>query len=311
MKNIKLFLLVILSTFINQSNVFSSECFKLVPFGYNDHYVKLPSNFKFCVKKKNIKINYETGIYGERILKNNDNKDFINIFGDSHALGLDVNNTNDYFLSKVYPKKSFRIFAAPNNGPFEVLNFLEIHKDAFNNQNGVIVFNLSTDIFRINKKWDPRNFVALNDFQLEEIKYNKFKYHFYFIKNLIFNRKFTIARPNNIEMQELFNSNLNNIKFDFGNYLKDLTNLDYDNLDIIFILPYWIYQKNNVSKFEENKSITNKILDLVCKDVESLSNKFDILIQKNDLNLEEAFLTIDKRHFKSNLVNLTNFQNLC
>ena len=94
---------------INQTSSLSSECFKVVPFGYNDIYVQLPSNYKFCVKKKNNKINYETGIYGERILKNNDNKDFINIFGDSHALGLDVNNTNDYFLSKVYPKKSFRI----------------------------------------------------------------------------------------------------------------------------------------------------------------------------------------------------------
>ena len=310
-KNIKFIILIALWTIINQTNLLSSECFRLVPFGYNDYYVKLPSNFKFCVKKKDTKVYYETGFLGERILKDNKNKNSINVFGDSHALGLDVNIISEYFLYKVFPKNNFHIYAAPNNGPYEVLNFLKIHKDTFYNKKGIIIFNLSTDIFRINEKWDPKNFVSLNDFQLEEIKYSKLKYEYYFFKDLFFNKKLKIALPNNNEMLTLFNNDFENIEINFRNYLNDLNILKYESLKVVFVLPYWIYQKNSLDKFEEKKRITSKIYGLVCKNLEIISSKYQVLVQKNDINLNKPFLTIDNRHFRSNLVVLTDAKNLC
>ena len=213
-----------------------------MPFGYNGSYVQLPSNYKFCVKKKNKKIYYETGIFGERLLIDNNKNNYQNIFGDSHALGLDINNTDDYFLSKIYKNSNFRLFAAPNNGPFEVLNFLKIHRDLIKNQKIIIVFNLSTDIFRINENWNPKDFVALNDFELEKIKDNKFFYDLYFFKYLIFKRKFAVGLPNSKEMQNLFNENYTNIITDFNKYLNILSKEVHENLSIVFILPYWIYQ---------------------------------------------------------------------
>ncbi len=303
---------IILLTIINQTSVLSSECFKVVPFGYNGIYVQLPSNFKFCVKKKNNKINYETGIYGERLLIGNKEDDYQNIFGDSHALGLDVNKIEDYFLSKIYKNNNFKIFAAPNNGPFEVLNFLKIHKDLIKDQKIIIVFNLSTDIFRINENWNPKDFVALNDFQLEKIKDRKIFYDLYFFKYLIFNRKFTIGLSNNKEMQGLFNENYIKINADFQKYLDILSDLKHDNLNLIFILPYWIYQKNNQGEFEENTQIFRKVDNLICgNNIVKTLKISDILIQKKDIDLKKEFLTIDKRHFKSNTINLTNINEFC
>jgi len=283
-----------------------------VPFGYNDIYVQLPSNYKFCVKKKNNKINYETGIYGERFLVSNNDDDYQYVFGDSHALGLDVNKTEDYFLSKIYKKNNFRIFAAPNNGPFEVLNFLKIHKDLIKDQKIIIIFNLSTDIFRINENWSPKDFVALNDFQLEKIKDNKFFYDLYFFKYLIFKRKFTVGLPNNNEMQSLFNENYIKINTDFQKYLEILSELEHNDLNLIFILPYWIYQKNNQGEFEENNQISKKVNNLICgNNIGKILKISDSLIQKKDIDLKKEFLTIDKRHFKSNIINLTKVRKYC
>jgi len=311
-KNIILIILLyfLISTNSSYSFVKSNLCFKLVPFGYNGSYVQLPSKFVFCVKKGDKKIQYSTGSYGERLLNFNKKNNYINVFGDSHALGLDVNSKNDYFLSKFFTEKDFRIFAAPNNGPYEVLEFLDIHKNNFKDDNINIIFNISTDIFRLDYQWSPERFVAFNDTDLEDIKENPLLFRLKFYKNLIFNRKFTLALPDNQKMQKLFLDNYLSIDSNLSNYYKNLNDLKFNNINFMIILPYWIYEKKDQA-YVENVNIFKKVQKLFCSKNQMLDKKFTAYMQKKDIDLNIEFLTFDKRHFKSNLVNLTSIDNLC
>ena len=102
----------------------ANNCLKFLPYGYNNNYVHLPEKASFCVKEGNKKIRYSTDSLGGRILSIKKASNTVQIIGDSQALGLDVDKIEDHFLSKIYNNSNFKIYAAPNNGPYEVLNFL-------------------------------------------------------------------------------------------------------------------------------------------------------------------------------------------
>ena len=53
---------------------------------------------------------------------------FLQAFGDSQVLGLDIQKIEDHYLHNTYKKYNFIIYAAPNNGPYEVINFLNKNK---------------------------------------------------------------------------------------------------------------------------------------------------------------------------------------
>ena len=113
-------------------------------------------------------------------------------------------------------------------------------------------------------------------------------------------------------MQSLFNENYIKINTDFQKYLEMLSELEHNDLNLIFILPYWIYQKNNQGEFEENNQISKKVYNLICgNNIDKILKISDSLIQKKDIDLKKEFLTIDKRHFKSNIVNLTKLSKKC
>ena len=298
--------------FFFSSNLLADNrrCFKIPPFGYNDYYVHLPLNYSFCVKNGKEIINYKTGAFGERILYNNKNFNYALVFGDSHALGLDVNNVSQYFLAKIFKNKNFKLYAAPNNGPNQVLEILKIQsKHIPNNSEINIVFNGSTDLFRLNPKWDPKRFVDFNDIDLEEIKDNWLFYNYKLITGLL-KKKFTYKRPNTENLQNSFIKSFKDTDNNLNIYLEKINNLKYKNIKLYIILPFWIYEekKNN---YIQNKFIFDNFFKLICN-IDSLKYKnLDIFVQLNDIDNSIDFLTYDKRHFRSNLINLTTLNEFC
>ena len=288
----------------------NGRCFKIPPFGYNEYYVHLPVNFSFCVRNGKEIIDYKTGPFGERILFDNQNFKYVYVFGDSQALGLDVNNINQHFLGKVFKNKNLKLFAAPNNGPNQVLEFLKIHNKQIQNNSEInIVFNGSTDLFRLSLSWDPKRFVLFNDIDLEEIKDNRFFYNYKLIKGL-FSSKFTYRRPNTSNLQNSFIKNIDDINNNFTLYLNKIDKLKYKKINLYIVLPFWIYEEKK-NTYTLNKFIFNNFSKSICNINSSKYKNLDIFVQLNDINLSKTFLTYDRRHIKSDLINLTNLKNFC
>ena len=124
-KNI-FFIVFFLILFIPKVN--AKSCLSFLPYGFNDYYVHLPQNKTFCVKEDNISRKYKTDNFGGRLLYKDLLNQKIQVFGDSQALGLEIENIEEHYLHKIYKDYNLNIYAAPNNGPYEVINFLNRNK---------------------------------------------------------------------------------------------------------------------------------------------------------------------------------------
>ena len=286
-----------------------------MPYGFNDSYVHLPQSSSFCFKQGKTKYTYQTDHYGGRLLYGEALNDKIQVFGDSQVLGLDVENIQQHYLHNFYKKSNFIIYAAPNNGPYEVINFLSQNKKILQKKI-IVTFNLSTDIYRIFNYWNPENFVALKDYELDEILENPFKYRLIVFKNLLMNKNFTLSRFDNKKMQDLFlNSDqeefYNNLTKYFDELNETAINLDLE-IDFIITHPYWVYsfdKKNN--KLLLDKRINQKVEKLICNSFKSTKQINKILISKVPETLQLNNLTFDKRHLQSSKINLKNFREIC
>ena len=310
-RNFILFFLSIFIFFTSKLN--AKSCLSFLPYAFNEHYVHLPQNKVFCVKNFKKTISYKTDRYGARIL-NNFTKDNIQVFGDSQVLGLDINYKKDHFLNNLYNNKNLLIYAAPNNGPYEVINFLNKNKKILKKKI-IVTFNFSTDLFRVSSDWNPKNFVVLRDYELDGILENPFKYNFIIFKNFLINKNFTLATYNNKKMQNFFlNSNHNKLNKNLVNYFNELNIFANDNnLEITFIViqPYWIYsvnKKNN--KLILEKILSEKVVSLICDSFRVTKKISRIYISKEENNLNIQSLTFDKRHLKSNEIKLKKLKNI-
>ena len=309
-KNILFFFII---TFLFNTELKAKNCLSFVPYGFNDFYVHLPQEALFCVKEEKKIISYKTDIYGGRIFSNDKNNEEIQIFGDSQVLGLDIEKIEDHYLSQLY-KKNFIIYAAPNNGPFEVINFLNLNKEIIKKKI-IINFNFSNDIYRIHNSWNPENFVALKDYELDEILDYPLKYKLIIFKNLLSNKNFTLRRYNNKKMQNLFlRTNKDQLTINLKNYFNSLDklaeNLDLD-IDLIIVKPYWIYSKKKKFLFFE-KEINEKVEKLICKSFNQTSRIQNIYISgANKKNLDMNDLTSDNRHYKSTIIQTVEKSKIC
>ena len=310
-KNILFFFII---AFLFNTELKAKNCLSFVPYGFNDFYVHLPQEASFCVKEAERNISYRTDTYGGRLFNNEKYNKEIQVLGDSQVLGLDVEKIDDHYLSQLY-KKNFIIYAAPNNGPFEVLNFLNLNKKILNKK-VIINFNFSVDIYRLNNAWDPENFVALKDYQLHEILEHPIKYRLIIFKNLLFRKNFTLKRYDNKKMQNLFlKKNKEALMTDIKIYLNELNkiaeNLNLD-IDLIITKPYWIYSKQKNNSLILEKEIDEKVNKLICYSFKEKSKIKKIYI--SDVN-EESFdindLTSDFRHYKSTIIQLVERKKLC
>ena len=254
---------------------------------------------------------FKTDKKGGRFFKKK-NESTIQVFGDSQILGIDIQNQKDHFLSKFY-NEDLVIYAAPNNGPYQVLNFIILNQEKINKKI-IISFNLSVDIFRLHPDYNIQNYVALRQDQLNDIIEKPFKYRFIILKSLITNKFFTISRKNQKKMQILFeNKNFKELEKNLNIYFENLNEiinkLDIE-VDYILTMPYWIYEqdKNNKNYFI-NSNLELKLKNLVCRTFQKnnkLQNKYVSILDDN-----HKILTEDKRHLRLDNLILTDLVNYC
>ena len=312
-KNILLIILIYFILFTNSSN--AKTCLSFLPYGFNESYVHLPQSASFCVKQGKTKYEYKTENYGGRLLDNDSASNKIQVFGDSQVLGLDVNKIEEHYLNNLYKKSNFIIYAAPNNGPYEVINFLNQNKKILHKKI-IVTFSFSTDIYRIFNYWNPENFVALKDYELDEILENPFKYRLIVFKNLLLNKNFTLSRYDNKKMQELFlNTDQEKFYNNLTKYFKELnetaTNIGIE-IEFIVTHPYWVYsidKKNN--KLLLNKTLNDKVEKLICNSFQMTKKINKILISQVPETLQLNALTFDKKHLKSSEINLKDYREIC
>ena len=290
-------------------------CLSFLPYGFNEFYVHLPQSASFCVKQGKTIIKYRTDNYGGRLLSDETANNKTQVFGDSQVLGLEVENVEQHYLNTLYKKNNFVIYAAPNNGPYEVINFL--HKNKKILQKKIIVtFNFSTDLYRILNYWNPKNFVALKDYELDEILEHPFKYRLIVFKNFLLNKNFTISRYDSEKMQNVFlNSDQDKLYKNLTKYFNKLNKTANKlNIEIDFIVthPYWVYsvdKKNN--KLLLNKELNKKVEKLICNSFQRTKKISKVLISQIPETLNLNDLTTDKRHLKSTKIKLKRDNDEC
>ena len=312
-KNILLIIFIYFILFTNPLN--AKNCLSFLPYGFNESYVHLPQSASFCVKQGKTKYTYKTDNYGGRILYNDNANNKLQVFGDSQVLGLDVDKIEQHYLNTVYKKSNFIIYAAPNNGPYEVINFLNQNKKILQKKI-IVTFSFSTDLYRILNYWNPENFVALKDYELDEILENSFKYRLIVFKNFLLNKNFTLSKYDNKKKQDLFlNSDqdefYNNLTKYFDELNETATNIGIE-IEFIVTHPYWVYsidKKNN--KLLLDKILNDKLEKLICNSFQATKKISKILISQVPETLQLNDLTFDKRHLKSSKINLKNITEIC
>lgn len=290
-----IFLLLLISLIILTILNFNS-CFKLPPYGYINGYSSLVHSKKFCIKDYRSQINFETNSQGARILKDFDKNNFVKVFGDSQVLGLDVHNKADHYLNKIFPNKNFIIYAAPNNGPYEVLNSLDLNTE--DNENIVLTFNGSTDFFRLSDDWNMYQHVHLS---LNTANYLASFPLFYDLYKLIifYKNDYKSKIFNNKRMQNLFlGTNNDTFYLSTEKYLQRLNSyIQKKNLsfELFFTHPYWLYDESG-DDLIINDNVHAKYKELIFK----LSKKYpDFKFSEPQNQLKLTDLTSDKRHLRS------------
>ena len=312
-KNILLTIFIYFILFTNSS--YAKNCLSFLPYGFNESYVHLPQSASFCVKQGKTKYTYQTDNYGGRLLYNDNLNSKIQVFGDSQVLGLDVENIEQHYLNTLYNNNNFVIYAAPNNGPYEVINFLNNNKKILQKKI-IVTFSFSNDLYRILNYWNPENFVALKDYELDDILENPFKYRLIVFKNLLLNKNFTLSRYDNKKMQDIFlnldqDEIYNNLIKYFDELNKIAINLDIE-IDFIVTHPYWVYsidKKNN--KLLLDKELNKKVEKLICNSFRNTKKISKVLISQIPETLQLNDLTVDKRHLKSTKIKLKKFSKIC
>ena len=308
---IKNILLIIFFLILTISPSKSKDCLDFLPFGHNDNYVHLPKETEFCIKYGKQNLIFKTDTRGGRFFEKI-NENTIQVFGDSQILGIDIQDQKDHFLSKFY-NEDLLIYAAPNNGPYQVLNFIILNQEKIKKKI-IISFNLSVDIFRLSPDYKIQNYVALRDDQLNDIIEKPFKYRFIILKSLFTNKFFTISRKNQKKMQNLFldkdTAKLEkNLNIYFENLNEIINKLDFE-VDYVLTMPYWIYEQDKNNKnFFINHNLEFKLKTLVCKTFQKtnkLRNKYISILDDNN-----RILTEDKRHIRLDKLTLTDLEIYC
>lgn len=275
----------------------------------------MPSEASFCTKQGNLTYQYKTDEYGGRIFNNENFDNQIQVFGDSQVLGIDIEKTDQHYLHKLYKESNFVIYAAPNNGPYEVISFLKKNKIILNKKI-IVTFNFSVDLYRVSNSWSPENFVALKEHELDEILASPYKYQIIIFKNLLQNKNFTISRNDIKKMQNIFlNLNQETINDDLIKYFNELdetaNRLDVE-IDFIVTNPYWVYSfHKDKNKLLLEKELNSKVERLICSAFKRTKKISRVLISKLPYSLEVQDFTFDKRHLKSDKIDLLSYQNLC
>lgn len=291
-------ILVLISIFIVLIIINNSLCFKVPPYGFMNEYSSLPINKKFCIYDDSTDVNFITNNNGARVFKEATKIKNLKIFGDSQVLGLDISLEKNHFLKKLFSDYNLKLFAAPNNGPYEVLKSIELNTE--NNELIIINFNSSTDIHRINEYWNFKKNVTISNNHANFLA--NFPVLFDFISFINFYSNSDKPKLlNNYHMQDIFlNYENEEILKNFNLFFEKLRpilkakNLNYE---FFFTHPYWIYDRRG-----QKLSINMKVYEKYNKLEKILMQEYPFIrfskIKNRDIGLNN--LTFDKRHLRSN-----------
>ena len=158
---LRIFVAIILSFHFQLTK--ASECLENWPYGFNGLYPHLIADETFCISYGRGQIDVITDKLGRRIIgSKSPNGAQTYAFGDSQLLGYD---DEFHHLLTLDPQSMLVLHAAPNNGPYEYLNWYRI-SPLEPSSHIIFGFNLSTDIFRVLPGWNPQDHILLDSASL-------------------------------------------------------------------------------------------------------------------------------------------------
>jgi hypothetical protein len=267
----------------------ASTCVGSIPYGIHEGLLTLPRSSKFCVYEGGKSVFYETDEFGGRLL-GDASKTPINIFGESQALVIDSDGIPSIYTS--FGIDRARIYATPNNGPYEWLSRLVKRQYSESGQNFFII-NLGFDIFRLNSSWIPKDLV---DVEIEDIE-NLMNWPRLLTARLALSqfklRRSTLAGDDRKAKKDLFQSNRDQYLADLQRWF-DLARTIFSNhafssknAMFLIVLPYWL----DSSSTNDLKALSDLKNAVACGINEQLPAK---LIS---YSYGPSSVTTDARHF--------------
>lgn len=146
-------------------NASASACLASIPYGLNDRILSLPRSSIFCTYANGQPIQFITDEHGGRLIGQQDGL-VVNIFGESQALVIDSDQLPLFY--KDLGLTGARVYATPNNGPYETLRRLT--KGLYHpSERHVFVINLGFDVFRLGPQWNPEQLVSIPILTIENL----------------------------------------------------------------------------------------------------------------------------------------------
>ena len=310
-----LFFIVLISVLVVTFNIFGT-CLSFLPYGYNGFFVHLPIQEQFCVASPDGNTFYTTDARGARIIIGEKLEEPIYAFGESQLLEIFPNpDGKGHALQSLYENKTLNIHAAPNNGPFESVEYLKYILRTTSPKKIVIGFNFGTDVFRIIPGWKTKNHVSLDGDQLSTVMLFPFWYEIKVLLGTIKGKYFSSNYPNIDHIRNYYMSQKILIRKNFETYITLLNKAIKSNLtkvDFIFFPPYWAYSQNGKTSYLE-KNYGNEFNKFVCED--GILNPLlvtQVYIAKfPDSSVSDKLFTYDKRHFRTKLLTFKTKENYC
>jgi len=291
-------------------------CLSFLPYGYNNFFVHLPADENFCVSSSDGDTTYKTDSRGARIIAGKKSEVPVHAFGESQLLEIFPNTRgNGHALRTLYNKKTILIHGAPNNGPFETVEYLKYVLRTTTPEYIVIGLNFGTDIFRIIPGWKTKNYVSLTSDELPTVMTFPFWYEIKTTLGMLKGMFFTSKKINVHQIREKYFSKKQKIRENFKGFIYKLneeTKSLNSKIDFIFFPPYWMYtQKEKTSYLEER--IGTEFHNFVC-DVNILDPLYvtQAYIAKFPKILPtDKLFTFDGRHFKTEFLTFEPRDSYC
>lgn len=220
----------------------ASTCVGSIPYGLNEDILSLPRSSKFCVYEGGESIFFETDEFGGRLL-GEPLKSPVNIFGESQALVIDSDRIPLIYDS--FGIERARIYATPNNGPYEWLTRL-VRRQYTPSDETFFVINLSFDIFRLNSSWKPKNLIGIDISAIEDLMNWPRMLTVRLTLSQLKLRRSTLSGDDRNIKKDLFLSNRDQYLADLQRWFNlaksTLSNhaIDSKNTMLLVILPYWL-----------------------------------------------------------------------
>jgi hypothetical protein len=308
--------LLLLSLILGLFGSLFGGCLSFLPYGYNDFFVHLPRSEQFCVSSPDGETTYWTDDRGARIIDGEDKEAPVYAFGESQLLEIFPDTSGQgHALRSLYPKKPLIIHGAPNNGPFETVEYLKYVLRTTNPEHIVIGFNFGTDVFRIIPGWKIKKFVSLTSDELPKVMSFPFWYDLKIAVGVLKGKFFTAKKPNLERTRNYYNSRKKIIRTNFQTFINQLTKAAKpvnSKIDFVFFPPYWAYsQKEDTSYFEETIGIEfkNFVCDGVILNQLLVANTYIARFPKT-LSTEKLF-TYDRRHFRTETLKFESRETYC